>query len=117
MNMCRRLPISCYPASTSTTGVINRLTLGVFCTGNTPDHLDADKKVGPERTISHHLDPALDKSRHYVFEVLFDYGDLPPLLPVYEESIPDTPWWDRSHDDLSAVGTASRSLLDVPVLF
>jgi RHS repeat-associated protein len=71
--------------------------------GNTPDKLDAGKRAGPERTAAHHLDPTLNKARHYVFEVLFDYGDLPNPPPIYEESSTDTPWWDGINDDLSAV--------------
>jgi len=71
--------------------------------GNTPDNLEASRKVGPERTASHPLDPSLEKRRHYLFEVLFDYSDPPDPLPVYDASPPDSPWWDRRHDDLSAM--------------
>ena len=71
--------------------------------GNTPDNLDASRKAGPERTASHPLDPSREQRRHYLFEVLFDYGDPPDPLPVYDASPPDSPWWDRRHDDLSAM--------------
>lgn len=49
--------------------------------GNTPDDLPADLKVGPIR------------DRHYVFEVLFDYGDIPcpPGIPAdYDSDKEDT---------------------------
>ena len=59
--------------------------------GNTPDNLDESRKAGPERTASHPLDPSREQRRHYVFEVLFVYGDLPDPLPVYDASPPDTP--------------------------
>ncbi|HXH09025.1 MAG TPA: toxin TcdB middle/C-terminal domain-containing protein [Alphaproteobacteria bacterium] len=69
--------------------------------GNTPDSLPAAQKVGPERTATDHLEPERTRSRHYLFEVLFDYGDLPEPLPIYAEDSTAVPWWDRSHDDLS----------------
>ncbi len=71
--------------------------------GNTPDNLDTDKKAGPERIASHHVDPMLHKTRHYLFEVLFDYGELPNALPIYDESNSDAPWWGPSNDNLSTV--------------
>jgi hypothetical protein len=71
--------------------------------GNTPENLDVSRKAGPERMASHPLDPSREQRRHYLFEVLFDYSDPPDPLPVYDASPPDTPWWDRRHDDLSAM--------------
>lgn len=51
--------------------------------GNTSDKLPATKRVGPRRTCSDHGDPERLRERHYVFEVLFDYHDLPdePAIP------------------------------------
>jgi len=59
--------------------------------GNTPDALDAAKKAGPERVATNHQDPRATKKRHYVFEVLFDYGDLPasPAIPYNAGNFPD----------------------------
>ena len=45
--------------------------------GNTPDTLDPERRVGPTRTATDHTNPLQTRPRHYLFEVLFDYGDLP----------------------------------------
>jgi hypothetical protein len=45
--------------------------------GNTPDTLDPDRRIGPTRTATDHANTLQPRQRHYVFEVLFDYGDLP----------------------------------------
>jgi RHS repeat-associated protein len=64
--------------------------------GNTPDNLSDVKRVGQVRTVTHHRDPDHRFTRHYVFEVLFDYGDLPEIpsisYPFTEPdiTIPDT---------------------------
>ncbi len=50
--------------------------------GNTPDKIDADKCVGPERTATDHLKDDRLKNRHYLFELLFDYGDIPRTIPA-----------------------------------
>lgn len=68
--------------------------------GNTPESLPAAQRVGPQHTATDHLDPTRTRSRHYLFEVLFDYGDRPEPLPIYADDSPAVPWWDRSHDDL-----------------
>ena len=62
--------------------------------GNTPDSLPAAKRVGPVRTATHHQhhrDPDQQLTRHYTFEVLFDYGDQPvtPAIP-YSHPAPET---------------------------
>ncbi|MCK4527651.1 VCBS repeat-containing protein [candidate division WOR-3 bacterium] len=44
--------------------------------GNTPDQLVEAKKAGPRRNTG------TSDERHYVFEVLFDYRDLPDVLPT-----------------------------------
>ena len=51
--------------------------------GNTPESLDPGKRVGPTRAATDHRSPTETLTRHYVFEVLFDYGDLPaePAIP------------------------------------
>ena len=71
--------------------------------GNTPDSLHAGQKVGPERTTTASSGPHAHRIRHYLFEVLFDYGDLPEPLPIYAEDGTAVPWWDRSNDDLSGL--------------
>ena len=50
--------------------------------GNTPDSLEMDLRVGPTRTTTDHTDHLNTRERHYVFEVLFDYGDVPRTLGV-----------------------------------
>ncbi|MCK4790245.1 MAG: hypothetical protein KAV87_41290 [Desulfobacteraceae bacterium] len=62
--------------------------------GNTPDSLPAAKRVGPVRTTTHHQhhrDPDQQLTRHYAFEVLFDYGDQPttPAIP-FSHPAPET---------------------------
>ncbi|HSH82028.1 MAG TPA: SpvB/TcaC N-terminal domain-containing protein, partial [Herpetosiphonaceae bacterium] len=48
--------------------------------GNTPDTLDPAVRIGPVRAGTNHLDHLTSLERHYLFEVVFDYGDL-PLAP------------------------------------
>ena len=50
--------------------------------GNTSERLDPAKRVGQVRTGVDPRDPSRQVSRHYVFETLFDYGDLPDLPSV-----------------------------------
>ncbi len=74
--------------------------------GNTPDNLDNYKKVGPEKTGTHHQNPNETKTRHYLFEVLFDYGDLAKLpdIPFDPERFPDkttTDNWPVREDPFS----------------
>lgn len=59
--------------------------------GNTPDGLDEEKRVGKVRKGTDHQNPIESRSRHYVFEVLFDYGDQleTPIIP-YTHPIPET---------------------------
>lgn len=45
--------------------------------GNTPDSLAPAQGIGQTRTATDHRDPLQTKPRHYLFELLFDYGDLP----------------------------------------
>lgn len=47
--------------------------------GNLPESLpsDSEKRVGPERALSDPLDPGSTHTRQYLFELLFDYGDVP----------------------------------------
>ncbi len=56
--------------------------------GNTPDSLRVEKRAGPvrENSTNHISNNAIDTiPRHYVFEVLFDYFDLPDELePGYD---------------------------------
>ncbi|MHC4675901.1 MAG: SpvB/TcaC N-terminal domain-containing protein, partial [Planctomycetota bacterium] len=61
--------------------------------GNTPDSLDNIKAVGPKKTGAHHHNPTDTLERHYVFEVLFDYGDLPevPVIPFDTAQFPNKP--------------------------
>ena len=47
--------------------------------GNSPETIDPEKRVGPERMGTHHLTPTVTLQRHYHFELLFDYGDIPDL--------------------------------------
>jgi len=56
--------------------------------GNTPDALDAAKRVGPQRDGTDHENSTETRPRHYLFEVLFDYDDLPDLPDIpYDSSI------------------------------
>ena len=50
--------------------------------GNVPTTLEAARRVGPTRR-GHERDPTQTVSRQYLFEVLFDYGDVParPVIP------------------------------------
>ncbi len=76
--------------------------------GNTPDSLPDERKAGPIRQngTNHTSNNAIDtKPRHYVFEVLFDYHDLPDeIVPGFDwraldyKVIPDT-WPDRTFRD------------------
>jgi RHS repeat-associated protein len=53
--------------------------------GNTPDSLNQNKRKGPVRNGTHHRKQLSTKDRHYVFEVIFDYGNLPTdPVDVYE---------------------------------
>ncbi|MBE7385745.1 MAG: VCBS repeat-containing protein [Leptolyngbya sp. SIO1E4] len=49
--------------------------------GNIPAGLDTGLLVGPERTRPEPVNPENSVTRHYCFEVLFDYGDLEDLNP------------------------------------
>jgi RHS repeat-associated protein len=74
--------------------------------GNPPDTLADDKgRYLPQREgLDHESRSSVAlKSRRYVFEVLFDYGDLPESLPVYAENAYErsVPWWDPANDTLS----------------
>jgi RHS repeat-associated protein len=77
--------------------------------GNTPDHLDPGKKVGPMRIMSDQAAPSADRNleRHYLFELLFDYGDIPPDIAIphplpsdREETIPN--YWPVREDPFSS---------------
>jgi len=63
--------------------------------GNTSESLDPDAWVGPKRISLQSQNGSELIERHYLFEVLFDYGDLPLLpeipyeLPASEETIPE----------------------------
>ena len=54
----------------------------LYC--NTPEALEADRRAGPVRTTTDHRNALGTRERHYVFEVIFDYGDLsrPPAIPT-----------------------------------
>ena len=47
--------------------------------GNTPDGLDPARRAGPTRVGTDHLNGLATRERHYVFQVVFDYGE--PALP------------------------------------
>ncbi|MCB0637870.1 MAG: hypothetical protein KDC54_14680, partial [Lewinella sp.] len=58
--------------------------------GNTPENLDAGRRVGPIRTATDHINSLLTRERHYLFEVLFDYQapfdtDLPENLLIADD--------------------------------
>lgn len=59
--------------------------------GNTPEGLAAEKIVGSKREGVHHKHPNSIVDRHYSFEVIFDYGDLPelPQIPFNPQLFPD----------------------------
>ncbi|UCG37084.1 MAG: toxin, partial [Candidatus Bathyarchaeota archaeon] len=69
----------------------NQIYIRRILYGNTPEALEDAKKVGPKRTGTHHRSPSDTKERHYLFEVLFDYGDLPdlPAIPFNPTQFPD----------------------------
>ncbi len=76
--------------------------------GNTPNDLLEAQRAGPVRSGAHHLhhrDPDRTLARHYLFEVLFDYGDQPETLPIpyqlpsAETTIPNT--WPMREDRFS----------------
>ena len=65
--------------------------------GNTSaELLTEEQRAGPVRIGTHHLyhrdpEPECLLNRHYLFEVLFDYGDLPNTLPIpYQLPDPET---------------------------
>ncbi|MDJ0723341.1 MAG: SpvB/TcaC N-terminal domain-containing protein, partial [Desulfobacterales bacterium] len=66
--------------------------------GNTPERLNLDRRRGPQRIRPHPDDPAQSIERHYLFELLFDYGDLdnatsiPYLPPTAPETIIPEHW-------------------------
>ncbi len=75
--------------------------------GNTTDNLDDQKKTGPNRTATHHLKFDKTKERYYLFEVLFDYGDLPKefdelynFTKDFEDTIHNT--WPVREDSFSS---------------
>ncbi|MCF6249735.1 MAG: hypothetical protein L3J75_00495 [Methylococcaceae bacterium] len=75
--------------------------------GNTPATLDANLTKGPIRTTTDHTNPLKRRERNYLFEVLFDYGDLPqkPKIPDdlnhdIENIIPDN--WPVREDPFSS---------------
>jgi len=59
----------------------NQIYIRRILYGNVPDDLDKSKKVGPFKVGSDGTANGT-KSRGYLFEVLFDYGDLPILPPI-----------------------------------
>ena len=50
--------------------------------GNSPQSLPTERQVGHKRVGTHHLDPTDYLERHYVFELLFDYGDIDVLSNI-----------------------------------
>ena len=66
--------------------------------GNTPDDLGPGRRAGLTRHGTDHENPLQTRERHYVFEVLFDYGDLPEPLaipgrfPTQEERLIPPDW-------------------------
>lgn len=71
--------------------------------GNTPRDLPKNKQVGHVRESTHHQNPLEHLTRHYLFEVLFDYGDIPEILPVYDTAQPAQPWWEPKEDGVSNI--------------
>lgn len=74
--------------------------------GNMPDNCNVSKTKIPERTATDHDDFQKNKSRYYMFEILFDYKDLPDKFEnLYnfplniEEKIPET--WTVRNDPFS----------------
>ena len=75
--------------------------------GNTPENLDPNLRVGPTRTGTDHTNHLGIRERHYVFEVLFDYSDLPEDLAIphelghdIESTIPND--WPAREDPFSS---------------
>ncbi len=58
--------------------------------GNVPEGLTTDKRVGPKRVTAGPNDVEGKTPRQYLFEVLFDYGDIPPT-PAIPYSWPAEP--------------------------
>lgn len=76
--------------------------------GNVPETLGAKKAIHlPERTGIDRsgIGTLHRKDQRYVFEVLFDYGDLPDPLPVFSAGDYGDPngslWWDSKKDDIA----------------
>jgi RHS repeat-associated protein len=76
--------------------------------GNVLETLDSEKsKYLPKRTGADHssITSTGTKDRGYLFELLFDYGDLPDPAHTYRSTgyeDPDhPPWWDARKDDIS----------------
>ena len=73
--------------------------------GNTPDTLDPSNQRGPKRVATDHLEPIQSLERHYLFELLFDYGDLADLPqipfahPTEDTVIPED--WPMREDPFS----------------
>ena len=73
--------------------------------GNTPDNLDQDRRAGPARIATDHANPLQTRERRYLFEVLFDYGDLPETLSIPDDLNPDaenTIHWPVRKDPFSS---------------
>ncbi len=70
--------------------------------GNTPDTLNPSEQVGQRRVGTHHLVPTDTLERHYLFELLFDYGGdygvtpgepgIPYVRPSSEDAIIPENW-------------------------
>lgn len=66
--------------------------------GNTPEDFDESKQFGPRRVGNDHLHPDQTRERHYLFELLFDYGDLanlpelPYAQPLSEKTVIPESW-------------------------
>jgi hypothetical protein len=69
--------------------------------GNAPKNLDPAELVGPEREGIDHQDHLSLVERHYLFEVLFDYGDLRGdpesayIAPPAEQELTTGDWFIR----------------------
>ncbi len=59
----------------------NQIYIRRILYGNTPDDLEKSKRVGPAR-IGSDGTPNGTKLRYYLYEVLFDFGDLPALPSI-----------------------------------
>lgn len=53
--------------------------------GNTPDMLDQSLRMGPTGLWTDPANPLQTRPQHYLFEVLFDYGDLPNPLKIADD--------------------------------